>query len=80
MVETIAEIMLRGCVGIKSFLREFESNSDPLKAGELLGRFKGMLEKHLEIAGVFFYPKLESVLNQETQIEIIEKAKGLIGG
>ncbi len=142
MVESIAEIMLKEHVIIKSFLRQFEETGDISKSGEMLSRFKWtlekhfileekaifdvlnrlkgdeiseafellrdhqqimelinnleegfeggltvnldrlkeMLEKHLEIEGAFFYPKLDKVLDQQTKTEIIQKAKELIRG
>ena len=43
-------------------------------------RVRDMLEKHLEIEVVFFYPKLDKILDENTKKKIIEKAKeGLRG-
>jgi hemerythrin-like domain-containing protein len=43
-----------------------------------LQRVRDLLEKHLEMEVVFFYPKLDRVLNEETKQKILEKAKELI--
>jgi hemerythrin-like domain-containing protein len=45
-----------------------------------LQRVKEMLEKHLEMEGIFFYPKLDNVLEERDKKEILDKAREIIRG